>query len=235
MGADKIIPISCLAAAAGLILAGTRFGSFAPILWWFSADLAFIAAAYALGAPRLIGGKRSDGSFCLVGAFFMLPYLLVTAAWWHIVRPFRSERPYDRLTKNITIGRRLLPREYPCNVTHVIDLTAEFARTRQRGDRRTYAAFPILDSSGLEVADMARLVQAAVRQDGIYIHCAAGHGRTGMVAACLLLYAGIVATAEEAMQRVSAVRPGAMLTVAQKRTVAAFARHIAAGQYSGKS
>jgi hypothetical protein len=227
VNADRLIPVLCVAVAAALIAVGVRFPAVAPLLWWLAADLVVVAVAYVAAAPRLLGGKRADGSFDPVGATLMLPYLLLMGAWWHLLRLFRRERPYDRLTDTITIGRRLLPREYPGGFAHVIDLTAELASTRPYAGGRTYAAFPILDSSGLCVADMLRLVQAAGRQRDVYIHCAAGHGRAGMVAACVLLSAGTATGAEDAMRRVREVRPGAVLTAAQRRAVAAFARHVA--------
>lgn len=54
----------------------------------------------------------------------------------------------------------------------------------------------------------------------IVIACQAGYGRTGTVAACLLIALG--ATAEEAIQHVRTARPGTIETDAQLEFVRAF-------------
>ncbi|MGB7756730.1 MAG: cyclin-dependent kinase inhibitor 3 family protein [Salinisphaera sp.] len=46
--------------------------------------------------------------------------------------------------------------------------------------------------------------------DGVVLHCMGGLGRTGVVAACLLMHFGLPAT--EAVKRVRTVRPGAIET-----------------------
>lgn len=55
------------------------------------------------------------------------------------------------------------------------------------------------------------------------VHCLAGLGRTGTVAACLLVSRG--RGAGEAIELVRAVRPGAVQSTAQVDFVAAFERH----------
>jgi ADP-ribosyl-[dinitrogen reductase] hydrolase len=56
------------------------------------------------------------------------------------------------------------------------------------------------------------------------LHCLAGLGRTGTVAACLLVSRG--RGADEAIALVRAVRPGAVQSMAQAQFVAAFERYL---------
>jgi protein-tyrosine phosphatase len=57
----------------------------------------------------------------------------------------------------------------------------------------------------------------------IYIHCAQGHGRTGMFAAAVLLSSGQAATPEEALRLVTSARPGVRLSGDQWLTLRAAA------------
>ena len=60
-----------------------------------------------------------------------------------------------------------------------------------------------------------KLLRLLYEQRRILLHCAAGLGRTGTVAAKLLIASGV--PAPQALARVRAVRPGAVETVAQER------------------
>lgn len=51
----------------------------------------------------------------------------------------------------------------------------------------------------------------------VVVHCKGGLGRAGTVAAMLLIDSGTVGTADEAIARVRAVRPGAVETTEQER------------------
>ena len=68
-------------------------------------------------------------------------------------------------------------------------------------------------------------VQAALaRQEKVVVHCAAGLGRTGTVAAMLLALQGV--PRDEAMVRVRQVRPGAIETPAQEAFIREFSREL---------
>ncbi len=61
------------------------------------------------------------------------------------------------------------------------------------------------------------------RGSGVYIHSAKWHGRTGLVAAALLLRHGDARDAGEAMAMVRDRRPKARLSGAQERALVSFA------------
>ncbi|TWU44827.1 hypothetical protein Poly51_58930 [Rubripirellula tenax] len=50
----------------------------------------------------------------------------------------------------------------------------------------------------------------------VLIHCAQGHGRTGLVAAAVLIVSGEAQTAADAIAIIQAVRPGVELNKAQR-------------------
>jgi protein-tyrosine phosphatase len=86
-----------------------------------------------------------------------------------------------------------------------------------------YHLLPIEDygiGEPAEVEEALRFVDAGLAADeGVLVHCRAGIGRSGMIAATVLVRAGV--PAEEAIRTVRSHRPGAMETAAQER----FVRH----------
>jgi hypothetical protein len=59
----------------------------------------------------------------------------------------------------------------------------------------------------------------------IVIHCIAGHGRTGTLAACCLVKLGLAA--DRAIEVVRRIRPGTLETVEQEAFVGRYAVHLA--------
>lgn len=64
---------------------------------------------------------------------------------------------------------------------------------------------------------VAALEDALAAGQGVAVHCGAGLGRTGTLLACYLVGRGL--TADEAIARVRAARPGAIETPDQEETV----------------
>ncbi|MCU1503748.1 MAG: putative protein-tyrosine phosphatase [Ilumatobacteraceae bacterium] len=95
------------------------------------------------------------------------------------------------------------------------------------GDRAIW--FPIPDLHAPQAHQAIELVvdlAARLRRgDQVVIHCAAGFGRSGTLAACVLIALGL--TAAQALRLVAASRPMAGPEVgAQRDLVAAFAAHL---------
>jgi protein-tyrosine phosphatase len=113
--------------------------------------------------------------------------------------------------------------EVPDGVTMIVDLTAEFPEQYGVRNGREYIAAPMLDARTTTEIAFKSLVQRIANWDGpVYIHCAQGHGRTGMVAAAVLVTKGHCTTVEEAVLRLRTVRPRLDLG----RDQLAFVRHI---------
>jgi atypical dual specificity phosphatase len=71
-------------------------------------------------------------------------------------------------------------------------------------------------------AGVTAIVDALAAGHRLAVHCQAGLGRTGTLLACYLVRQGM--TADEAIARVRAVRPGSIETREQQFAVVAFAR-----------
>lgn len=89
---------------------------------------------------------------------------------------------------------------------YVVDLTCEFAESDDVMRGRSYLLRPILDAAALPSVQLQAIAdEIKILPGPVYIHCAQGHGRTGMVAAAVLLASGRAATADSALAQVCAV------------------------------
>lgn len=198
------------------------------VLLWPALSLGLAAAAYAGLGPRLFG-KRPDGTLHPVSVLGLLPFFGFTWLIWHVSRLAKGEEPYHQLVPGIWIGRRLLHREYPEGVEAVVDLTCEFQEPRLVRSRRIYRSFPVLDGGVPKpealVALVREILELAIRCK-VYIHCAEGHGRTGTVAAALLMARGDAPGAQEAVQLLRERRPTARMSNKQIDLVLQVAPHL---------
>lgn len=192
-------------------------------LAWPGGGFVAVGLAYALGAHRVFG-KRADGTLAPLRVVALAPYLGFTWAVWHAVRRLGREPATTRLAPALVLARRLLPGEVPDDVAVIVDLTAEFVERAGVTRGRRYVSLPILDG-GVPGADaVAATIASLPATTPVLIHCAQGHGRTAMVAACVLLDRGEAATAGDAVERILAVRPGARMSRSQRAFVEAYAR-----------
>jgi protein-tyrosine phosphatase len=189
------------------------------LLTWPASSFALLALAYLSGQPRVLG-KKKTGGFVRWLFVVMLPFHVLTGTVWRLACRLTRERSFDELTPGVLVGRRLLPREMPPEVRSIVDLTAEF-RVTPTTSQQTLLSVPILDGMAIPAHDLAALAKRiSGMPEPIYIHCAQGHGRTGMVAAALLLHRGLADTADGAIRRAQQARPGIGLSIGQRRAVA---------------
>ena len=180
--------------------------------------------AYLFNEPRIFG-KRPNGQLGPIRAVVLVPFLAMTSVVWHCSRILSREPAVEQLTDEAWLGRRLIGAELPNTVSIVLDLTAEFHEPLVKiGSVRNYLSLPILDGSTLEPDKIRQALTTMDHLEGvIFIHCAQGHGRTALVAACWLLHSGRANSAEEAIGIVLRARPGARLAPCQKEAVEAIA------------
>lgn len=214
------MPYGILFAISAALLVVTAFqrGGFWLLLLWPALSLSILSVGYLWRCPRVFG-KQKNGVQSPLHVIALLPWLVYLHVVWRIARRVRREAGWTRLTDDILIGRRLLSHEIPSGIDAVIDLTCEFSEApKLRGGE--YYSFQILDASVPTVDELREWVQIAAKLSGtIYIHCAEGHGRTGLFAAFLLCKKGLAATVDEALALVQSKRPGARLNRRQRKTL----------------
>ena len=133
-----------LACSVGLVVVAFPWTASSVLKLWGSLALGVVGLGYAGVGPRIFG-KGSDGRMRPLNVLILAPYLLLLWSVWHLSRALRRESPFNELVEGITIGRRLLPGEYPEGIESVVDLTAEFPASSRIRQGRNYRAFPILD------------------------------------------------------------------------------------------
>ncbi|MCP3170105.1 phosphatase domain-containing protein [Myxococcus qinghaiensis] len=190
-------------------------------LLWPALSFALVAVAYA-GAGPAVFGKRADGRMQPWALVVLLPYLLMTWTTWRLARRLSRESVHDEVAPGIVIGRRLLAGELPEGTRTVVDLTSEFIEPEGIRSVEHYVCLPILDATAPSVESLASHIESwAALPTPLYIHCAQGHGRTGMVAAAVLIARGVAPDARLALSMVRKARPGVRLSTAQGATLGA--------------
>ena len=215
----------CIASILMLICAVTNGGR--PWLAiWPAMSFGIVGLGYLWVGPRVFG-KRPDGTLTPINVVLLLPFLCYVWTVWHGLRHIKREAAFDELLPGVLIGRRLLDHELPNDVTHVVDLTSEFHEPRRLRSLDGYQSFSTLDATGVSVSRLREIVAFINDADStVFIHCAEGHGRTGLFAAALILDRKITVTPDEAIVFVRNRRPGVRLNTAQRRQLHRFADEI---------
>jgi hypothetical protein len=179
-----------------------------------------VAIAYLTNDARWFG-KREDGSRHWLATTVLLPYLIYVQSVWLLQISVSREPAISYVNASLAVSRRLLAREVPANVDIVCDLTCEFVDPKPLRTRPGYNCHPVLDAgacSAAELIDLARRLPPS-NEELLLIHCANGHGRTGMFAAVWLLTHGFVPTVDDAITMLRNARPGIGLRSRQRRLV----------------
>jgi hypothetical protein len=158
------------------------------LIAWLGVDFVLLGLAHARRASQLFG-KRHDGTLPIWSWCLFLPLHTLNTLLWHSIRLSSSECAQNAVTDRLVVGRRLLAKEVAGSFDNYVDLTAEFAEPDPIGKSPSYVLFPLLDGS----APCPEALHAAVkslRPSRTFVHCAQGHGRTGLFALALLIHSG---------------------------------------------
>ena len=135
------------------------------------------------------------------------------------------ENPTDKLTEEIIIGRRLHKNEMPDNISNYVDLTAEFEDPKSIRQTSNYICFPILDASIPCKRSLKRCIEKL--KPGItYIHCAQGHGRTGLFTIALLAEKNMIKTYDEGITIIQSARPAVKLNKEQFKFIKTYLKDL---------
>lgn len=190
------------------------------LLCWPAVSFGIVSIAYLTNDPRWFG-KRKDGSRHWLATAVLLPYLIYVRSVWLLQISFSREPAINYVNTSLAVSRRLLAPEVPADVDVVCDLTCEFVDPKPLRTKPGYNCHPVLDAgacSASEPIDLARKFPPS-NDELLLIHCANGHGRTGMFAAVWLLTHGLATTVDDAITMLRNVRPGIGLRFRQRRLV----------------
>lgn len=200
-----------------LIAFGATEGGWLLMAAWLGVDFLIVGFAHGRGAHGVLG-KRADGTLPWWSWVIFLPLVSYTTSVWYLLRLFERERAQSVVNDRLVIGRRLLASELEGEFENIVDLTAEFPEPRAIRVRSGYRCFPILDG-GAPSQEALRSAVRGLRPGRTFIHCAQGHGRTGLFALAVLLDSGVARSIEDGLDMLRAVRPGIRLNREQHRCI----------------
>jgi protein-tyrosine phosphatase/membrane-associated phospholipid phosphatase len=206
------------------------------VLLWPAAALGIVTAGYLGLGPAIF--RKQEGVLPLSSRLVLGPCLLGQQLSLLYYR--RKCRPWDALTPNVWMGRRLDADEAADairqGVTAVLDLTGEFSEARPFL-RVAYRNLPILD---LTVPTQEQLREAvgfmakgAAAGGIVYVHCKIGYSRTAAAVGAYLLASGKAATADDAVAMMRAARPSLVVRPEAMAALRAFERTAGSGTGAG--
>ncbi len=194
------------------------------VLAYPALSFAIVSIGYLGAGPRVFG-KQSNGKRNWLATVLLLPYLLLSLATWQLTRMVSREPAVNQFDPDLYLSRRLQRKEVPQSVSSVVDLTCELSDPGS--ELENYVCFPILDAGCPTTEDLRRITGIVLSlPKPILIHCAQGHGRTGLLASAILLVSRKATTPREAVALVKASRPGVNLSGAQWRTLEALSDEL---------
>jgi hypothetical protein len=203
-----------------LIATGVVQGGWALLTLWLGGDFCALALAHARGTHNLFG-KRPDGTLPFWSWILFLPLLGYSWLVWHALRLLIREPASNGVTDQLVIGRRLMASELQGQFDNFVDLTSEFAEPRRIRASPAYRSFPVLDG-GAPAPEALRAAVQGLRPGRTFVHCAQGHGRTGLFALAMLLNSGTARDVDQGLQMLQAARPRVHLSKPQRRCIEAF-------------
>lgn len=212
--------------ALGLALIGSAawLGGPAWVVSWPAVSVLIVGAGYLGAGPRVFG-KREDGSLHPATSVVLLPYHVVAYVRMHWDAVRHAEAPWHRVAEGLYLGRRTPARAAPADARVVVDLTAELPRIAGLPEDVRYHVLPTLDATAPAFDAFADLASRLADEPGpIFVHCAAGHGRSAAFAAAILVARGQASSALEAEAVLKRARPLVHLHREQRELVDRFAR-----------
>jgi protein-tyrosine phosphatase len=194
-----------------------KLSGFGLLLLWPAVACSLVATAYTLNRPGLVG-KRPDGGIPLALQLLYLPALMGLWGRWHLLRALKIEEPWVRVAPGLWLGRRPVAGELPPEVDLVVDLTAEWHRADGVAEL-PHRWLSCLDGMPFPDQEALRALVDELAEDPrpMYVHCAAGHGRSALVMAAIMLRRGLANSPREAEARLKALRPRVHMTQRQLR------------------
>ena len=193
--------ISFVFAYAGLALQG-----FGYILLWPAIDFFLLSWAYCFKGSSghvLMGKNEETGQIGWANFLLFLPWHALYYASWRIKHLLRGEHVYDSVGHGMYVGRLPIhfPEHFPVDCQVIVDLTGEMSAVKASLKGRRYYNAGCIDRlmpDPVALEGIARTLLKEREDVGMYIHCANGHGRSGVFAAIMLVSRGVVEDLDDA-------------------------------------
>jgi hypothetical protein len=128
----------------------------------------------------------------------LAPYLGFMLGIWYVIRRFHTVA--DRVAPGILLGQRPLGAEALEDASLIVDLTSELTELAAVRAGREYLCLPTLDGAAPSEAALRAVLPRLTSFEGtMYVHCAAGHGRSATVVAAILVKRGLAGSPRDAV------------------------------------
>ncbi len=196
-----------LLAGFALILSGSSAIETGWLICWAGLGFVLVGLSYMRFGVGVFG-KQPDGGRAWFNRIILFPYLILNVTMWHLRhRVLSKEDSCNEISPGIWLGRRPIDGEIPDGIITIVDLAAEFSATPQ-ARKLNYICLPALDGRAPDDARFFKLMsELSDSSEPLYIHCAAGHGRSAAVAVGVMLARGLAAGIDEAEEIVQKKRP----------------------------
>lgn len=195
-------------------------------------SLLAVGVAYFRRRPD-VWGKQADGRIPDRRLFALWPMQLLNHATFHLMRWLTESDAMNEIIPRLHLGRRLVGQEAalanPVSFEAVLDLTSEFTEPPALRATEHYLCLPVLDHAAPTQAQLTGGVAfiRGHRPNGpVFVHCAAGHGRSATVVAAYLLAERLQPDPEAAVRRIQQSRPGVRLSEEQRHALNLFMEQL---------
>ena len=199
--------------AAVLGLAGAILWPWGVLLFWPAIALGIVAIAYFRADPNVF--HKTAGKLPWSTRFVLAPCLI--GQYLSLLYYRRQCRPWDKVTAQIWIGRKLGCRSaikaLGSGVVSVLDLSAEFSEAKPFR-KINYLNIPVLDLTAptqAQLVEMSEFIANESQKGAVYVHCKIGYSRSAAAIAAYLMVSGKAKTAEEAFAMIRRVRPSVVI------------------------
>jgi len=222
-----------------ILFAALAAAFLSPLAWhespgavrlWLGLASAVLALLYVIAQwPDTRVGRwlRSPGPAPAATRVLLAPHRWGAWLFLFIKLKLQSERHLDEVAPGLLLGRRPLSADRtPADC--VVDLCVEFPPSGPvvGVPDDDYLSLPALDGTAPALADLQHAVgwiqQRLARGRRVLVHCAAGHGRSATVMACVLIARGLAADADSAERLMQSARPLVSLNRTQRWIVARY-------------
>jgi predicted protein tyrosine phosphatase len=218
----------CIFLSLAAVIAASGFacrdvvGDVAAVVYYPAFSFLLVGLAYGGLGPRVFL-KRDRGRIHPAAWLPFAPYFALTilAYWLYLLAS--KEPPHAEAAPKLLFGRRLTPREARnargAGWHGVLDLAVEFTEVQDQRALPGYRSFPLLDGTAPtaeQMREVTKWMDESLAQGPLYVHCALGHGRTSTMLIGYMLATGRVASVNEGLERLRAVRPGVKLDPQQE-------------------
>lgn len=226
----------------GLIFLGMAMaafvGAYLNSVRWLQIVLACCGVAFLVVAVAYLGLgpgvflKGRDGRLHPASYLWLWPFFLLNGLIFNVYHRLSGAAAYAEILPGLYLGRRLWEGEArKLGACGVLDLTCELRENRVMRGRERYLCLPVLDNTCPTPEQLRRgaaWLGEALAEGPVYVHCAAGHGRSATLVAAYLLATGRAASVEAAIAMLKARRPGVHINACQRASLERFIQEASA-------